>query len=124
MRSSGRRLAGIALVILLVVVVGAVGFGLGVAAAHRGLGEAVPHGFGVRYPGLGLFGLLGPLVVIGLAVTFVVLLVREPARPAAPPAPQDGRDGVDRLRELAAMHERGVLTDDEFAAAKRKFLDL
>jgi hypothetical protein len=31
---------------------------------------------------------------------------------------------VERLRELSDMHAQGHLTDDEFAAAKRKILGL
>jgi hypothetical protein len=31
---------------------------------------------------------------------------------------------VERLRELSAMHTQGLLTDDEFSAAKRKLLGL
>jgi uncharacterized membrane protein len=123
MQSNGRRLAWIVLLVLLLVVVGAVGYRLGVAHGG-GVNAAALRGFGFRYPGIGLLGLLGPLVLVGLAVTFVVLLVREPARPSAPPERRDGGDGVDRLRELATMHTQGQLTDEEFAAAKRKLLGL
>jgi len=123
MQSNGRRLAWIALFLLLLVVVGAVGYRLGIA--HGGVvNAAAVRGFGFRYPRLGLLGLLGPLVLVGLAVTFVVLLVREPARSPAPPEPHDGGDGVDRLRELATMHAQGQLNAEEFAAAKRKLLGL
>ncbi len=125
MRPASRRSAWIAIVVLLLVVVGAVGFGLGVAAAHGGGADGIPmHGFGVRYPGVGLLGLLGPLVLVGLAVAFMVLLFREPGRatpPPPPPAPPNG-GGVDLLRDLVTMHERGQLTAEEFAAAKRKLL--
>jgi Short C-terminal domain len=49
----------------------------------------------------------------------------EPAQPvyAPPPAaapPED--DPVARLRELAALRDDGILTDEEFAAEKRKIL--
>ena len=70
----------------------------------------------------GIFGLplgFAVIVLVSLAVTFVVLLFREPRRPPAPPAPPDA---VDRLREIAAMHDRGQLTDEEFVAAKRTLL--
>lgn len=123
MQSNGRRLAWIALVVLLLVVVGAVGYRLGVAHGG-GVNAAVVRGFGFRYPGIGLLGLLGPLVLVSLAVTFVVLLVREPARPPTPPERRDGGGDVDRLRELATLHAQGQLTDEEFAAAKRKLLGL
>ena len=40
-----------------------------------------------------------------------------PPPPAAPAA-----DPIEQLKELAALHEQGVLTDDEFAAQKAKLL--
>ena len=43
-----------------------------------------------------------------------------PAAPAA--APSAGSDTVSRLQELANLHSSGVLTDEEFAAAKKKVL--
>lgn len=125
MSPNSRRFAGIVLVILLLVVVGAGGFWAGSTTAHGGVTGAMPlRGFGFRYPGIGLLGLVAPLLLVGLVVTFVALLVHEPGRPPAPPRQGDGSDSVDRLRELAAMHERGQLTEDEFAAAKRKLLGL
>ena len=123
MQSNGRRLAWIALFALLLVVVGAVGYRLGVAYGGV-VNAAAVRGFGFRYPGIGPLALLGPLVLVGLVVTFVVLLVREPARPPTPPERRDGSGDVDRLRELATMHAQGQLTDEEFAAAKRKLLGL
>ncbi len=52
-----------------------------------------------------------------------------PAPPpaAAPPpvAPAPGgisADAVERLKELAQLHDQGVLTDEEFAAQKAKLL--
>jgi hypothetical protein len=41
-----------------------------------------------------------------------------PAAPAAPAAP----DPIAQLKELAALHQQGVLTDEEFAAQKAKVL--
>jgi hypothetical protein len=38
----------------------------------------------------------------------------------APAAPQD--DTIAKLQQLADLHTQGVLTDDEFAAAKAKLL--
>ena len=123
MHTNGRRLAWIALFALLLVVVGPVGYRLGVAHSG-GVNAATVRGFGFRYPGIGLLGLLGPLVLVGLVVTFVILLVHEPARPSASPERRDGSGDVDRLRELATLHAQGHLTDEEFAAAKRKLLGL
>jgi Short C-terminal domain len=40
----------------------------------------------------------------------------EPA-PAAP-----GPDPIEQLKQLGALHEQGVLTDEEFAAQKAKLL--
>lgn len=47
----------------------------------------------------------------------------EAATPAASPAP-DAEDGLDKLQKLADLHAAGVLTDEEFAAAKAKALGL
>ena len=41
-----------------------------------------------------------------------------PPPAAAPPAP----DPIERLSELAELRDRGVLTEEEFAAAKRRIL--
>jgi hypothetical protein len=41
--------------------------------------------------------------------------------PAPAPAPAQGPD-LERLKELGQLHDSGVLTDEEFAAAKRKIL--
>jgi hypothetical protein len=40
----------------------------------------------------------------------------------APPAQQASSPMIDQLNKLAELHEQGVLTDDEFAAAKAKLL--
>ena len=47
-----------------------------------------------------------------------------PAQPApAQPAPAaPGSSTIDQLKELAALYQRGILTDDEFAAQKAKIL--
>lgn len=50
-----------------------------------------------------------------------------PAEPApAPPAPAaaDQDDPMAKLQSLAQLHAQGVLTDDEFAAAKAKILGI
>jgi Short C-terminal domain len=47
-----------------------------------------------------------------------------PPPPPPPPAPAAAPAGsssmIDQLNQLAALHQQGVLTDDEFAAAKAK----
>jgi Short C-terminal domain len=41
-----------------------------------------------------------------------------PSQQAPPPAPSSPM--IDQLNQLATLHQQGVLTDDEFAAAKAK----
>jgi hypothetical protein len=43
-------------------------------------------------------------------------------QPQAPPAPAPAPDPIERLKELGELHEKGVLTDEEFAAQKAKVL--
>ncbi|MGH4028429.1 DUF4429 domain-containing protein [Actinomycetota bacterium Odt1-20B] len=46
-----------------------------------------------------------------------------PAAPAAPGAPADDHDALlRRLRELGELHQAGILTDEEFSAAKQAVL--
>jgi hypothetical protein len=45
-----------------------------------------------------------------------------PPAPAAPAAPAE--DPIQKLSELGELHSKGVLTDDEFAAAKRRILQV
>ena len=47
---------------------------------------------------------------------------QQPQYAPAPPEPAD--DGTAKLQELAALHTQGVLTDEEFAAAKAKILGI
>ncbi|MGN6219479.1 MAG: SHOCT domain-containing protein [Microbacterium sp.] len=45
------------------------------------------------------------------------------AAPPAPPAPAGGGDDLmAKLSQLAQLHAQGILSDDEFAAAKAKLL--
>jgi Short C-terminal domain len=39
-------------------------------------------------------------------------------------APEPAPDSVDQLKELAELHEQGILTEEEFAAEKKKLLEL
>jgi outer membrane murein-binding lipoprotein Lpp len=46
-----------------------------------------------------------------------------PPQQAPPPAaPSGGPSVADQLQQIAALHQQGVLSDDEFAAAKAKIL--
>ena len=40
----------------------------------------------------------------------------------APPTPPASNDPVDRLERLAALKDRGLITDDEFEQQKRRIL--
>jgi len=42
----------------------------------------------------------------------------------APEAPEAEEDATAQLQKLAALHTQGVLTDEEFAAAKAKILGI
>ena len=45
-----------------------------------------------------------------------------PPPPAAPPAAAGGGDRLEQLKELGALKEQGVLTEEEFAAEKARIL--
>jgi glucan-binding YG repeat protein len=47
---------------------------------------------------------------------------QQPQYQQPPPAPQD--DATAQLENLAQLHKQGVLTDEEFAAAKAKILGI
>jgi hypothetical protein len=42
--------------------------------------------------------------------------------PPPPPPPPPAEDPIEQLKELGALHEQGILTDEEFAAQKAKIL--
>jgi hypothetical protein len=46
----------------------------------------------------------------------------EPPPQQMEPAPPEAEDPIERLRELASLRDDGILTDEEFAAEKRKLL--
>jgi uncharacterized protein with von Willebrand factor type A (vWA) domain len=45
---------------------------------------------------------------------------QQPYQQQPPPAPAASSPMIDQLNQLADLHQRGVLTDEEFAAAKAK----
>jgi membrane protease subunit (stomatin/prohibitin family) len=52
-----------------------------------------------------------------------------PAAPAPAPAPAGpaesaGNDRIAQLKQIADLHDQGILTDDEFAAEKKKILGI
>ena len=137
----GRRIAWIALGIAAVVAVAAIAFHAGAQSGHDG-GPMMRRGFGggmMGWDGAGSSGaILGLILVFVVIFLFVVLLTGAgsdrsagPTGPAGPgsatlagAAPITPGHDVDRLRELSELHDRGNLTDEEFAAAKRKLLGL
>jgi hypothetical protein len=46
----------------------------------------------------------------------------EPQNAEPPPPPPPAADPIEQLKELAALKDQGVLTDEEFAAQKAKIL--
>jgi hypothetical protein len=46
----------------------------------------------------------------------------EPPPPAAPPAAGPAPDAVSQLKQLAELHQQGILTDEEFAQQKARIL--
>ena len=129
-----KRALGIAFVVVGLAalgVVGVVAYNLGLGA-HGGVARPMfgpmrgyfgGDGFGFGgFGAFGGFGLLGALIVGLLLVWILAALISGPAGGASRPATDPA--SVERLRELADMHDKGTLTDEEFAAAKRKLLGL
>jgi hypothetical protein len=48
---------------------------------------------------------------------------QQPPPPPPPPAPAASSPMIDQLNQLADLHQQGVLSDDEFAAAKAKLFN-
>jgi len=147
MQAGNRRYLWIAVLVILLAGVALVAFGLGTAAGNRGWFDNMPmRGFVARGQGVGavagmgagLGGLIWLLLLVGLGLLFLVGLVKvfdernppptgtsqSPTMPSPPTSPTAMDDGIDRLRELAELHDRGKLTDEEFTAAKRRLLGL
>jgi hypothetical protein len=121
------RLAALVAALAAIAIVVVVAYNIGVANAHsapviRGM-RFDGHGMGWDgyMPGFGLLGLLG-FVAIGVLVVWLLAALLSPDGGRRSPGPAAG--DVERLRELSDMHTAGKLTDDEFAAAKRKILGL
>jgi uncharacterized membrane protein len=122
-----RRLTGLVILLAAIAIIGVVAYNFGLTHApgstplrgmpfHRDYGG---WGYGL---GFGLFGILG-FVLIGLLVFWLLAAFLAPNSGGSRPAGSNTGD-LDRLRELAEMHARNELTDEEFTAAKRKLLDL
>jgi hypothetical protein len=79
-------------------------------------------------------GLLVGLLIVGGIVWLILTVAGGAGRNTPPPPPPPGgqwavtpgatTEGLDRLKELADLHDKKALTDEEFTAAKRKLLGL
>jgi uncharacterized membrane protein len=132
MRSKSLRgLLFVVISLIVLVAVGARAYNVGMNAAGNGdrtFLSPMMRGYHGAYfgPGAGwfLWGIV-PAVLIGLGIVWLVVALSGGSRRSAPmPAVGTSGEGVDRLKELSDMHDRGALSDDEFAAAKRKLLGL
>ncbi|SDY70887.1 Short C-terminal domain-containing protein [Herbiconiux ginsengi] len=56
------------------------------------------------------------------AAAAAAVAAQQPAAPAPAPAPAGGTDIIAELQKLAALKDQGILTDEEFSAAKAKLL--
>jgi len=130
MRPSGARLLlGLVVGIAVLAIVGIIAYNFGWSASHGNAGPMFGP-FGGRHFGMGdgygfgfqPFGLL-MAVIFGFVVVWLPVALLSGSRSGSPRVPAD-QVGVDRLRELTELHDRGALTDDEFAAAKRQLLGL
>lgn len=124
-----RRLLWLLLGAVLLVLVGIGTYNLGLNAGESGVAVGP---FGDRF-GLGMtygytwFGLLGPLLLILLIVGLVAWALTPTShgqRSSYGQVQEAPRSGVDQLKDLAELHDRGQLSDEEFAAAKRRLLGL
>ena len=124
-----RRFLWLVVAVAVVAVVAGLAYTVGNSNAHgttfmpmRPFGRGfVGDGYG--WPGVGLLGLAGMVLFVLLIVWIIGAVIGGPARnPGSSPPPEAG--SVERLRELSDMHSNGQLTDEEFAAAKRKLLGL
>jgi uncharacterized membrane protein len=126
-----------ALALLGIVVAGAALAAVGVIAYNMGVTNAGDGGhmvFGPMMRGYrgGEFGMevggwwgIIPALLLGLVIVLVLAALLAGAGRGAPsPAPRPSSDPPSGLRELVEMHDRGALTEEEFAAAKRKLLGL
>ena len=121
------RLAAFLIAVAAIVIVAVVAYQVGVnhsssAPLMRGMpfrGRAVGW---VADPGLGLFWVIG-LVAIGLLFVWLLAALLSSGRGGAVSTAPAAAD-VEKLHELAAMHDAGKLTDEEFTAAKRSLLGL
>jgi hypothetical protein len=152
MSPSTRRNLWIIVAVVGLAVLGLSAFWVGIGLGRGAIDDDLPMrgwdmmGWSVARPGLfGFLVFLGLAVLVGAAIGLVVSSVGRPPTPppAGPPptlppvppatgtpvagghqpaSPVDA--GLAQLQQLAALHDQGVLTDEEFTAAKRRLLGL
>jgi uncharacterized membrane protein len=125
-----RRLLWLVVALAVVGVVAGLAYAVGNSNAHgatfmpmRPFGRG-SVGAGYAWPGIGLVGFAAIVLFVLLLVWLIGSAFSGPARDAGGTRPPEAGSSVERLRELSDMHTSGQLTDEEFAAAKRKLLGL
>ncbi len=133
--ASGRRLLWVTAAIVVIAIVAVGGYELGASRGSGGatVGPFFGHGY-MMGSGYGLLGVLGSVLFVVLVVGLIAWIVAPPRGFGAGsgyyggPYPRPGADqppsGVEQLQTLADLHDRGQLSDEEFAAAKRRLLGL
>jgi uncharacterized membrane protein len=122
----GWRLVWLVLGVAVLLAVAAVAYAVGAGAGYSGP-FGIRHGYGMAgWSGAPWWGIGPMLIVVFVVIVLLVFLLGGSDRSArsTPPGPAATTNDVDRLRELAEMHDRGQLNDEEFAAAKRKILGI
>ncbi|HEY5486027.1 MAG TPA: SHOCT domain-containing protein [Candidatus Limnocylindrales bacterium] len=125
-----RRLFWLVVALVVVGVVAGLAYSIGISNSHgttsmpmRPFGRGFV-GDGYAWPGIGLFGFAALVLFVLLLVWLIGSAFSGPARDVGGSRPPEAGSSVERLRELSDMHSNGQLTDEEFAAAKRKLLGL
>jgi hypothetical protein len=143
-RKGALAVLGIVVAVAVLGAIGVVAYNMGVTNAGNGghpvfgpMMRGYRGGFGM-YGGDWVWGIIPAILfVIVIFLVLVALLggsgrgaATVPSGSAAAAAapgtadPMTFADAPAGLRELVEMHDRGALTDDEFAAAKRKLLGM
>jgi uncharacterized membrane protein len=122
----GWRLIWLVLGVAALLAVAAVAYAVGAGAGYSGP-FVVRRGYDMAgWSGAPWWGIGPVLIVVFVVIVLFVLLFGGSDRSSrtTPPGSAGTTHDVDRLRELAEMHDRGQLNDEEFAAAKRKILGI
>ncbi len=105
--------------------------------AQAGIGLAggalfVVLGVTVAIPNFGAFGIIWTLLALGIAVyngymafgkKYIGPEINIEDEGAPNPAPEGPSDAETRLTQLAALHEKGLITDEEYEEKRQEILD-